>query len=408
MLKNTIWRIALVPSVYGVAVWGVLLLALSLQMIEVKVSFEAYVIYCYTVVCFIFSALVNYQFTRGIVARRVSERIRSDAVDGIALCFFLVLGVYGLLRYILDFSRLLEGENFFLIFIVDPLRLRVLATEGSSIGFQLSYLTWPVISYFIFWLKEAGCSRPKRIIVIAGLVFLFLANTLFVDRTRPVLLLITGALTYLVIFNGGIRKPLRVVMFAILGPIAIFFLQALFTSKYDADEGLFRNFAVYLLGGFGYFSAALSEQAPLGGLENTLLPAFKVLASLGLTAPPPSEILDFKGVPFLTNVGTFLYPLLADGGWGFVLLMLPVLVFGLDFMALRAFKSNTIFGVFVWANLVAASLLSFFVPKYNSTYLWLFLGLYLAIIASKALIRLGSGASCSGSRKVLAASYNDR
>ncbi len=86
-----------------------LFLAVGLRMMEVKVSFEAYIIYCCTVVFFIFSALVNYRFTRGIVVRRVSERIRSDAVDGIALCFFLVLGACGMLRHILDFFSTLRG-----------------------------------------------------------------------------------------------------------------------------------------------------------------------------------------------------------------------------------------------------------------------------------------------------------
>lgn len=385
MLKNTIWRIALIPSTYSIAVWAVLLLALSLKIITVNVSTIAYAIYCYTLLCFILSAYVNHQFTKSIIVKNVSEHIKHNTIDKGMLTIFVAIGGYGIYRYISDFSQLLGGENFFLIFFINPLRIRELAAEETSIGFQLSYFTWPVIPHAILLLKDSSNSKFRRTILITLIIACFFANTLFIDRTRPVLLLITGALTYLIVFNKKIKNPLKIVSIALTGPIVIFFGQAFFTSKYDADDGLIQNFLVYLLGGFGYFSAALDDQVRAFSLANTLMPAYKILASIGLTPPPPPQILEFKNVPFPTNVGTFLQPLVADGGWQLVVVLLPVLIFSLDSIALRAFKSSTLFGIFLWSHIVAASLLSFFVSKYNSTYLYLFFILYGVIVALNTL-----------------------
>lgn len=385
MRTSTIWRISLIPSVYSIVVWTVLLLALISQIITVNVSISAYAIYSYTLLCFILSAFINHKFTTGIIIKKTSESIQYNATDKGILIIFILVGSYGIYKYISDFSKLLGGENFFFVFFINPLKIRELAAEETSIGFQLSYFTWPIIPYLILSLRNPSHTKAKRAILITGIIFCFFANTLFIDRTRPVLLLITGVLTFLIIFNEKIKNPLRILSVTLAGPIVIFFGQALFTSKYDANEGLIQNFLVYLLGGFGYFSEALDDPVQGYSLANTLMPAYKALASIGLTAPPPPQILDFKNVPFPTNVGTFLQPLIADGGWLLVLLLLPFLVCFLDFIALRAFKSNTLFGIFLWANLVAASLLSFFVPKFNSTYLYLFFVLYAAIITLKIL-----------------------
>lgn len=387
MLKNTIWRIALIPSVYSIAVWVALLFLLSLKIINVNISITACAIYGYTILCFILSAFINYHLASEIVVWNISGNIKYNAIDKGMLILFVIVGSYGVYKYILDFTQLLGGESFFLIFFINPLRIRELAAEETSIGFQLSYFTWPILPYCLLLLKKSSNSISKRLVLIVGIVLCFFANLLFIDRTRPVLLLITGVLTYMIIFNNKIKNPLRILLIVAVGPMVIFFGQALFTSKYDSGDGIFNNFLVYLLGSFGYFSEALDDQVRGFTLENTLMPAYKILSMIGFISPPPPQILEFKNIPFATNVGTFLQPLVADGGWLFVVFLMPMLVFFLDKIALSALKNNKLFGIFIWSNIVAASLLSFFVPKYNSTYFYLFLLIHWLVIALNSFLK---------------------
>jgi hypothetical protein len=174
-----------------------------------------------------------------------------------------------------------------------------------------------------------------------------------------------------------LRNPLALLLCVFFGPIAIFFAQAIFTGKYDAEGGLFNNFLVYVFGGFGYFSSLLNDVVPDYELMRTFYPLAKILQAFGVLVDVPSQILEFRDVPFTTNVGTFLEPLLSDGGVGLVIVGAPLLIFLVDVFSFRAIASGTAYGLFMWANLVLIPVFSFFVPKFNSTYFYLFFLVYL-------------------------------
>ena len=177
------------------------------------------------------------------------------------------------------------------------------------------------------------------------------------------------------------------IFYVFIGPIVIFFAQAVFTEKYSNKDGLLDNFLVYVFGGFGYFSAALNSVVPDYNLTRTFYPLAKIGNALGLSMNIPPQILDFKDVPFATNVGTFLEPLLSDGGIVFLLIATPLIIFTLDIMAFRAAVSRTIVGLLIWSNMILVVVFSFFVPKYNASYFYLFLLVYLLMFLTRIRIR---------------------
>jgi oligosaccharide repeat unit polymerase len=375
-MKNfKIRKVLIIPSFYGLLVWIPLSLLLSFQVISVDVSREAYFIFVFTILCFVVSGTINYLIDFNIPSGGINSIVYTS-IDKLFFIFFLIVGIYGLYIYVQDFTLHLGGEDFFTVFISDPLKIRALAAEESSIGFQLSYLTWILVPYFIYFSKITPTKNAKITFWICVLV-VFFANTLFIDRTRPILLLFISVLTYFIFSNKSAKKNVRIITLVLIGAISIFFVQAIFTGKYDKNDGLWDNFLIYVLGGFGFFSSALADEVNGFGFSNTLLPIYKIFYFLGFIDYSPSQILEFRSIPFQTNVGTFLQPLVADGGWVFVIFGLPLLIFGLDYISLKSLESKNIAGIFLWANIISSNLLCFFTPKYNSTYFYIFLFMFI-------------------------------
>jgi oligosaccharide repeat unit polymerase len=368
--KRVAWY--LIPSSYGFCIWAVLLTLVNLTV--VRVQLEAFALFFYVVICFAFSNFLNGRIFSKVDFASLSHETRIKKIDENLFYLSAAIGFFGLFLYARDFGAELGGTAvFFYTFFESPLQIRGLAQEVTSSGFQISYFSWIFIFYGAYFIFSGFFEKKYSILLVWILLFLaFFLNLLFIDRTRPITIFVVSALTVIFLRLHKIRRPSRLIFFLLLSPFIIFLAQAIFTQKYDAEEGLFGNIVVYIFGGFGYLSALLYDVSPQYELTRTFLPISKILESFGVIRNVPSQVLEFKDVPFPTNVGTFLEPMLSDGGAIFVVLLTPLLIFWIDYFALKTLASRTVLGVFLWANLVFLQMLSFFVPKYNATYLYLF------------------------------------
>lgn len=359
-----------------------LLFFVYLQLIEVRVSFLAHFVYFYVVICFLVSCVFSFIKSRSIDIEGLVGNIFIRRGDSFLFFSSTLIGLVGLYFYVLDFSVNVGGvEGFFITFFSDPLIIRALAQEETSIGFQLSYFSWISIPYcFYIVLTNRSILWCTRGFALLLMVAQFFFNLLFIDRTRPVILFLSLAFIFILLKSRDIKNPIRYIFYALLGPVVIFIALAIFTGKYDEDAGLVRNLLIYLLGSFGYFSSALDSIIPSYDFYRTFYP----LAKLGVvffdsSIKVPPQVLDFRSVPFETNVGTFLEPLLSDGGVVFVLVGAPLIIFLSDWLARYAIKTGTIFGLLIWVHLIIISIFSFFVPKFNSLYIYIFTFLFFLV-----------------------------
>lgn len=376
--KRAAWY--LIPSSYGFVIWVLLLIAVNFT--AVRLQSEAVVLLAYVPLCFAFSNFLNGSLFSKIDFKLLGGEIKFRRADKNLFFLSAILGFGGLFLYARDFGAELGGlAVFFYTFFDAPLEIRALAQDVRSSGFQISYFSWIFIFYCVYFWCFGLISRSsyKVLVVILAIVALFL-NLMFIDRTRPITIFVVSALMVIFFRLDKIKRPSRLIFYLLVSPFLIFFAQAAFTQKYDLDEGIFANLIVYVFGGFGYFSALMFDVNPQFGLTRVFLPISKILEGLGVLQNVPSQILEFRNIPFPTNVGTFLEPLLSDGGPILVVIGAPLIIFFTDFVALRALSSKTIFGVIFWANLVLLVMLSFFVPKYNSTYLYFFAIIYILML----------------------------
>ena len=368
------WSLLLIPSVYGAIVWVGLLLLVMFDLVPVNITGEAFSVFIYVILCLFVSAAFFFRSYVGVNISTFGGSVVTDDLDKVLFWVCTLVGIGGLYIYVVDFSSQFGGLiGFFEVFFRDPLEIRALATEVTSPGFQISYFSWVSVFYCAVYasLGDARLRPPLLMLVLVGGGGFFL-NLLFIDRTRPTILFLVCVLSFGVIRFSRIKKPARFYAGVFLDPLLIFFSQAMYTGKYDSGGGLFNNFLVYVLGGFGYFSSLLADVVPDYSLVRVFYPISKLMESMGLIDSVPSQILDFREVPFPTNVGTFLEPLLSDGGMWLVIAGVPIIVFAIDIVALRALRERSIMGLFVWANMVLIVLFSFFVPKYNATQIYLF------------------------------------
>lgn len=377
-MNKSIWRLFILPSTYGLVVWAVLVFSLSLGIFDVSVSLEAFVVFLYVIFWFWLVNFCSYFARQALPVQKLAIEIKHNKYDTVLFMGSTIIGIYGLFIYIKDFSSYLGGySSFFIAFSEKPLIIRALAAEETSIGFQLSYFSWISIFYCIYFLFSDLKLAKINSVLLAGLALTeFSLNLLFIDRTRPVILFLSSFLIIVFLKSPRIKKPMGVIFAIFTGPIFIFLIQASFTGKFNQDDGLVNNLLIYIFSGFGYFSSALVDVRPEFELTRTFYPIAKIFNIFGGQLEIPSQILDFRNVPFSTNVGTFLEPFLLDGGVLFVVLAVPVLLIVLDFMAVRAIQSKGVLGLFLWANLILVAVFSFFVPKFNSPYFYIFICLY--------------------------------
>lgn len=376
------------PSTYGLFAWLGALLILAFSPYDYPFKAETWAIFGYTL--FVFACSMANWTSKARASALYSDIIYHPFHDRLLLIACTFVGGLGLALYVRDFSSFFGGVgSFFTTLTQSSLAVRGAAQDVESAGFQVSYLSWVAIFVAIFTaMKDRG---PKVIRLSAILIFVsfFMLNLTFVDRTRPTWIFFICIIA--VLMSRGIQKiQPRKVAYAAIVPIAFFFTFALVSGKYNENEGIAENFIQYITGGPSYFNSlvGLPYNNEFTAIR-TFLPISKALEQIGLINNVPPEVLDFHPVPFLTNVGTFLEPIYADGGIWMLLVFLPIMVLTLDGFALSLFRMQTVISRFIWANIVFTFVISFFVPKYNSTAAYVFLVVFLL----DRLIRLSRGPS---------------
>lgn len=376
------------PSTYGLSAWLGALLILSLSPYDYPFKAATWAIFGYTL--FVFACSMASWTSRARASALCSDIIYHPFNDRLLLIACTIVGGLGLALYVRDFSSFFGGVgSFFSTLAQSSLTVRGAAQDVESAGFQVSYLSWIAIFIAIFTIMKDQGSKVIRLLAILIVITFFMLNLAFVDRTRPTWIFFVCIIAVLLSRGIGKIQP-RKVAYAVIVPVIFFFAFAIISGKYNENEGITDNFIQYIIGGPSYFNSLVgSTYNNSFTVVRTFLPISKALEQLGLIANVPPEVLDFRPVPFFTNVGTFLEPIYSDGGIWTLLAFLPIMVWTLDGFALSLFRMQTVMSRFIWANIVFTFFISFFVPKYNSTAAYVFL----VVFFLDRLIRLSQGPS---------------
>jgi oligosaccharide repeat unit polymerase len=377
-LGNRAKNLFFIPSFYGALTWGVWLFLYSTDLIMLdKCSNKAMAIFVFTEAMFVIATYVFFSFFKEIpTAYKSSFRIK------VSLIMFHVLGFVGLAFYILDFSENMGGISGFLFALQSEAHtIRWEAVETITIGTQLSYFGWIAIALTVY---HFACKRISRYWVAIA-VMQFLGNFLFIDRTRPLWILLTSIFMILpVVRKLQVKEAFRWAVFSTILAGIIFWGVAEWTGKkvYEGKygdtplPGIVQEFYFYGSSGFAYFSKMIESNNEISYIpERIFYPAFKVLAKLELVEEPPNQILDFYEVPFPTNVGTFLEPFYSDGGLIYTFFGIIICSFGFNLAGLFLLRSRQPMAIYAWSNICFAAFLAFFTPKIVSFPFWLFMGL---------------------------------
>ena len=370
-MRNNFFRLLLIPSLYGALTWTFLVLLIQSEVLQITVGLKAYAIYLYVIIAYVISLFLSYFGNSKRSVRLMYTKREFTSSDWCIFHLSTIIGLFGLWQYIDDFSETLGGYlQFFIVFLNNPILIRTLAESQSSVGFQLSYFSWISICYCLILV----CDQQKKwygFTIYSGvlLIIQLSLNLLFIDRTRPIILIISLGLIYLFLRHDKVKNPYVLVTCIAVFPFLFFIIHALITGKFDKNSGIVFELLAYILGGFGYFSAMLDITTPDYSFFRTFYPLAKSYQLYDSSIYVPSQIPEFFAVPFETNVGTFLEPLYADGGILLVIIGVPILIVSIDFLALSFLRVRTYMGLIVWSHLVVVIVFSFFVSKFNSVHI---------------------------------------
>jgi len=376
------------PSAYGFILWNAWLVLYWLKLIPLDdTEPESNLLYLAVAAAFLCSAAVSARSYKTLDTRRRASEDASapwPRTAWISLLGLHALGAAGIVLYVRDFASHLGGLNGFILTLAnEPYKIRWESELTSSTGTQVSYAGWLAIALTVIGVQRGGLRR--RWWALAAVQFS--GNLLFLDRTRPTWILFTALVALLPGTRiAGRRLAVRLAG-GLAGAVLVFLLLGSWIGKVNVDHQEFRSSSlppaleslyIYGVSGFAYFNRILStehnqEYLPL----RTAYPLFKALAAVGLSKPPPSQILEFLSIPMDTNVGTFLEPFFRDGGLPYLIFGILFYSFGLDWLARGLWRRGTPLCDFAAANLCFASFIGFFTPKIGDTPLWIFCGLAL-------------------------------
>lgn len=358
-----------------------------------------------TILCaFLSTATHAKRYSKVINSQSFSNSIKASFQSGILTKSFVIacmlIGVIGIVKYILDYSNYLGTFGiFYSVFLEDTGQLRSLAENVDSSGTQLSYFSW--IAAFIITAQIGGKQLGKKWWWLV--VIIILLNSIFLDRTRPFWLIFTCALIFFIVtFNQYSRK--QIITFILSGCIflvGIFILIGFLLGKGSSDSAytkfnlptFVQPIFLYLTSSFAYLGRLIENNLPYSYTpERITYPLQKILAGFHFADRPPSQILDFFSLPLLTNVGTFLEPFFQDGGRVFLVIAIILHTFVFDKIALRLMSNLSIAAIIIISTLCFINFIGFFVPKIAATATWfiiLFSFIYQKInSAEKSIVKL--------------------
>ncbi len=391
----------LMPSFYGGAAWTTALMLYWTRYVEWNPDGTTSILaFLGVALCFICSTIYFFPWYQRFAVgnnkeARASEssscyKIGRSSMPGWLLLLH-VIGLAGILIYARSMSHYLGGSDLFLWMIRNAShRIRAASSECTSIGTQIAYFGWiaaAVTAYRCFKNKLS-----KKWLWLVGLQIA--ANTLWIDRTRPLTIFFLcyaafvlsrrrWRLSRAIFFNGAF----------LLGCFVIFVIIGTWIGKInllqDSDSApsitpAIKSTYSYLTSSFAYCNDVLSNDDPGVDVPYTLTPLAKLLVFCGASDHAPQLVLDFRDVPYSTNVSTFLPAFYWDGGWLYMAAGIIVYSFGMDLLGLYLVSSKNEFAVTGWAMCCWVSCMAFFTPKIASTETWLILAIaaYGAIMAN--------------------------
>lgn len=378
-------RIVIPPSFYILCSWTVtLIIYIAEPIILNPLSVTSIGVIIYVIFIAIFSSL----FFSGHYSKAIKSAIQLPIGTNAVMSFmiFTALGAVGLYYFFTFASTTIGGFGVYIaILLSNPLEIRGIAVDELGGIVQLTYFSWISIGLGVSIICSPRIGLFTKIVIATIVALEFFANLLFIDRTRPVWLLVIIAIT-IAMSKQNPRKALR--KFVIGIPIAILIMFVSFsiaTGKLSAG-GAQETLSQYLLGGFSYMNFIFTnitefDYSPI----RTFYPISKVLESLGVITQVPSQILEFYDVPFTTNIGTFIEPLYSDGGVIFLIFGIPFVIITIDWIGIAALNAKSYYGIFIYSNLVLSNMLSFFVAKFTSTPIYLFIAIFIISEIVKSL-----------------------
>jgi len=222
-----------------------------------------------------------------------------------------------------------------------------ISEEGTlaRLGYYPYLATFSIFGAGLHVLGLVRTSRWKRIILLA-----VSAAYAFLGTARTSFLLLFS------LVGGGLAVTRRVrasalIAFAGGGFLLAFGVIAILLNKgISADSGIASGFATtfkqYLLGGTAGLNDYLSGSVPLAWGENTFRFVFALLNRLGIDVEPRPLLLEFRRVPFPTNVYTVHRHYFEDFGWPGVMIFQALFgaLHGVCFLRARQGSSFFAFG----------------------------------------------------------------
>lgn len=369
-------RLMLIPSFYGVIAWLFAVLVYLSTDVEIdSLSFNGWAYISYVILVMIVCTLITYLNKKNYKSNKIRKE---ESIQKLLLLFiaFSSIGIVGLLIRINEIGFRLGGLFQIIAQLSeDSLYIRYLdGEEGLGIDAQLSYFSWIGI-----FLGIAIIYRLKKINFFTIMIFLLVlfqvfGNFLYVDRTRPVLILFTSLFGLMSLYKDKIQAIKVKLFLAFLISVLFFMGFALFTGKYT--DSVLSSIQIYIIGSLPYLDQLVNEPVYSFSFENTFYPIAKVLHLVGFIDTISNPVLFPKFIPFWFNTGTFMTPLLLDGGVKYSLILFPLMVISLNILAEKAFSYSAI-SSFLYGNIVFIFLISFFVPKYQTPAFYLFIFLFI-------------------------------
>lgn len=362
-------RLLLTPSFIGLLGWGFGLAMFAIFRSDFdSVSPLGWVVVAYVAMILVLASVVCRSWFGEVF---VDEKVSLDRLL-LLFCALAFVALIGSVLQVLNLGRGFGGLRELLwVYWSSPLDIRASDLAVESIGTQLTYVGWPAVFLGICIFRRAK-QRWVAAFVGVGVTAIVLSNMLFVDRTRPVWIFFMTLFAVVAAFPEYRRRAILVLSAAALLAVAFFFGFSFFTGKFY-QGGAIQTFAVYAGSPIVYLDRVLYEPVDGFSLARTFYPIAKVLQSLGVVSDVPSPVLDPKYVPHWTNVGTMVEPLYSDGGWPLLIVGVPILVFGMNFLGWCSLRRGDPLGFALYGSVMFAMLIGFFVPKYGSSAFYMIL-----------------------------------
>lgn len=368
------------PSFYGAVTWGTALLLYEMRLIQFEEDlFVSTLIFfgvwfLFPVSTFLFSPLY-----RDVETTRASHPPGDPHFSPAVILLLHGVGILGVGLFLRKMMDLLGGGYWLLAAYTGNFEaIRYESQFADTIGTQLLYFGWLASGFTSYFVVRGRLSRKWLLLPLLQMI----CSLAYFDRTKPMWILFTTIL--MGISARRDLKPKEVLryflVFLLVGAtlfLGIAFLLGKAMTEGDLGKTVLPTFIqgvyYYATSGFGYFNQVIQHETPEGPFGvRFLYPLFNLLSRLGLTRPPPSQILEFYWMPYPTNVGTFLEVFFREGGILFTLIGIIVYTFGLDALGLWFLRSESPLARFAWANACYAAFLGFFIPLISLLPFWMF------------------------------------